>query len=340
MWRSASTFFIVAFMVVLEQLEHTDEILGYIHRQALARGLRVSEFFRDHDKLRTGHCSVTALKSALTRLNVSLTEDQLNTIVSRFGNSSSCQFGYRSFLEELARMHKSESASSKTDRERHVHNAPDRMKHEPHTWARGQVSAISLLQAQVYERRVDFWSFFRDFDPLRKGCVSESNLRCALTLLNFEVTEDEIGELVSSYGTAEPPKCIDYQSLCSDVECALQCPPMEKHPLELPPPNFDLKATKEVKKAVLNQVELASLREIESTIRRRVTQRDINLLGHFRSYDNHGRLVITGNQFARVLATLGFDIHSSEIELLCKKYCISGATSRFAYREFCDSKAS
>ena len=332
---SVSTFFIHAFMVVITSCE----IMESIHRQALVRGLRLSEYFRDHDKLRTGICSVSALKSVLTRLNLHLSTEQLGTIISTFGESTSFQFRYRSFLEELDRRFKSEVDTEADVAEKHIHSPVHAINNKAHVWTKGQVPVISLLQAQVYERRVDFREFFLDFDPLRKGSVSESNLRSILALLNFEVTEDEIAEILSSYGTCKPPKIIDYHALCLDVERALICPPMDHDPLSLPPPNFDLVATKEGKKAVLNQLDLDTIREIESTIRRRITQRGINLLGHFRSFDNHGRLVITGSQFGRVLATLGFNINPHEVELLCKKYCMSGSSSRFAYRKFCDSIA-
>ena len=313
------------------------DLLESIHQQIISKGLRLSEFFRDHDRLRSGKCSVSALKSVFTRLNLPLTEGEFEVITSAFGNSSPFEFNYRSFLDAVDRCfisdNKTHAIADEAQSARPVHASG----HKQHVWAKGQVPVISLLQAQVYERRVDFKDFFLDFDPLRKGSVSESNLRSVLALLNFEVTEDEITEIVSSYGTCKPPKIIDYNALCADVGRALTCPPMEKDPLGLPPPSFDLVATKEGKKAVLNPEELGHLGEIESTIRRHISQRGINLLGHFRSYDNHGRLVITGNQFGRVLSTLGFDINPHQIELLCKKYCISGSSSRFAYRDFCDS---
>lgn len=194
---------------------------------------------------------------------------------------------------------------------------------------------LTTLQAQVYEKRVGFRDFFHDFDPLRKGLITEGKLRCVLSLLNFEVTEEEISSIMALYGVGD--SCLDYRRLCSDVERALICPRLEDNPSGGPPPPFDLFAAKEGKKAVLDESEIKQLTEVESIIRRRTVQRGIYLLSHFRAYDKYNRLVITGNQFSRAMATLGFEISEQEVALLEKKYCIRGSSSRFAYRDFCFS---
>jgi hypothetical protein len=159
-----------------------------------------------------------------------------------------------------------------------------------------------------------------------------------MTLLNFEVTEPEIAEIVSKYGCpVASMKNIDYVRLCRDVESVLTCQPLECDPLGSPPPPFDLFAAKEGKKAILSDSEQRQILNIETMIQRRVDQRGLHLLLHFRSYDKYGRLVITGNQFSRVMTTLGFEIGQDEVDLLCKKYCIGGSHSRFGYRDFCDT---
>lgn len=314
----------------------TYQVVGRLHQATRMKRVRFSEFFRDHDKLRTGECSISALQSALTRLNLRLNDDDLRSLLTLYTNTTSGRFRYRKLVHDISTTEKGVVTMDEKS-VRNLHEGPTTQNHRQHTWTKGQVSALSLLQSQVYERRVDFRSFFLDFDPLRKGRVSESNLRCVLTLLNFEVTEEEISEIVSLYGTNEAPKNINYDRLCIDVELALSCPRLEGDPLGTPPPKFDLLATKEGKKAVLTSSEMSCIADIEETVRRRVSQRGLNLLGHFRAFDGHGRLVITGNQFGRVLATLGFDMHASDVDLLCKKYCMNGSNSRFAYREFCDS---
>lgn len=196
-------------------------------------------------------------------------------------------------------------------------------------------SLMIMLQAQVYEKRVGFRDFFHDFDPLRKGIVTEGKLRCVLSLLNLELTDAEISQIMTLYGVDE--QFLDHRRLCSDVESALVCPRLENNPSGGPPPPFDLFAAKQGKKAVLEESELKILNETESIIRRRTKHRGIYLLSHFRAYDKYNRLVITGNQFSRAMATLGFEISPKELDVLQKKYCIRGSPSRFAYRDFCSS---
>jgi Ca2+-binding EF-hand superfamily protein len=330
----SSNFFTIALMTN-NSTGHS--VTDAIYDIARIKQVRLSEFFRDHDKLRSGKCTLSALKSIISRLNVPLRPSQFDELATLYTDNESREFNYRAFLKVISEKEAlgNESNLCKFQYQLSEHSVPTTHSHQ--VWEKGRLPAISLLQAQVYEKRVDFREFFRDFDPLRKGRISESNLRCVLSLLNFEVTEDEILELVSLYGTCPLPKNIDCEKLCFDVESVLLCPSLDRNPLGLPPAQFDLIVAKEGKKAVLSATEIAALQEIECIVRRRVSQRGLNLLGHFRAYDNHGRLVITDNQFSRVLSTLGFQMTASELELLCKKYCINGSKSRFAYREFCDS---
>lgn len=56
------------------------------------------------------------------------------------------------------------------------------------------------LQAQVVMKRVRIEEFFRDFDKLRKGRVTVPQFRTVLSMLNFQLTEDEFDSLARKYG--------------------------------------------------------------------------------------------------------------------------------------------
>jgi Ca2+-binding EF-hand superfamily protein len=55
------------------------------------------------------------------------------------------------------------------------------------------------LQAMVVMKRVRIEEFFRDFDKLRKGKVTVTQFKTVLSMLNFNLTEDEFESLAKKY---------------------------------------------------------------------------------------------------------------------------------------------
>ena len=320
--------------------EKVHEIIGGICSRTYRRGLRLNEFFRDFDHLKHGDCPTSALNCIFTQLGLRLSKEDTETLVANYSLERGRRFNYRQFL--------SDCESSLGEMQPVVYQAPvtNRSAGKLETnrvaieFGDEQVlqalpNVLKSLQAQVYERRVDFRAFFFDFDHLRKGFIPSNKFRSILSLLNFHMTEDEIQVICKHY--RHTPDFLDYHRLCEDVEKDLICPPLEANPLGQPPPSFDLFAAKEGKKPSLTEPEQEIVLQAEERIRRKVHQRGMNLLPQLRSYDRYNRLVITDNQFRRALVSMGFEIPDSDLEVLLKKYCIHGSMSRFAYREFCSA---
>ncbi len=303
-------------------------VLTEIQEQVSRRRVRLGEFFRDFDQLRHGECNLSSLRSIFTQLRLTVSQEYLNVLIKSYPGSAHDKFNYRGFLKAASGGPGTEGCQRHECDATHVHNPRDEIPD-----LIDQSSVLTMLQAQVYERRVDFRDFFHDFDHLRKGLIPESKLRCVLSQLNFEVTEPEIASLKSIYGVEGGN--VNYMRLCDDVERALICPRLEHDPSGEPPPPFNLFAAKEGKKPTLSSAELQTSETVETMIRRAGSQRGITFLASFRAYDRYSRLVITGNQFRRTLKTLGIEISDSEFRVLLKKYCIHGSEFKFAYRDFC-----
>ena len=306
--------------------------------QELSRGrVRLSEFFRDFDPLRSGTCVPSALKCVLTQLNVRIPTSEVDALEQLYCCDSGTRLRYKALLKDV------ETLMAETQGRNDINDpgpnhipisSVEKARPRKH-WENGEISVIMMLQAQVYEKRVGFRDHFRDFDHLHKGYISEAKLRCVLTILNFQVTDEEIDEIVRLYGVGNNE--VDYRRLCDDVEKDLVCGRLEVDPSGMPPEPFDLFSAKEGKKAILSESDVDAIRGIERRIRARTTQQRINLLPHFRSFDHYNRLVITGNQFNRAMNTLGFGLDPKDLNLLQKRYCVHGSPARFAYRDFCAS---
>jgi Ca2+-binding EF-hand superfamily protein len=313
---------------------NTDQVWLSVCLQAEKRGLRLREFFHDFDRLKHGSCSQRALDCVFTQLGIEISAEQRGRLLAQYSEPPNSQFRYRDFLRDC----EAHLLLSKSDTQRHLEglNTVNKAKQKD-TWTEAEISkrqpdVILMLQAQVYEHKVNLRESFLDFDRLRKGFIPSSKLTCVLSLLNFHATPDDIRVLTEFYACGADG--INYRKLCDHVEKDLICGQLEKNPTGQPPPPFDLYAAKEGKKPSLSANELDSLTQIEEYIRRRCRQRGVNLLPELRSYDRYNRLVITSNQFSRAMTTSEFNLQESDLAILFKKYCIHGALSRFAYRDF------
>lgn len=78
-------------------------------------------------------------------------------------------------------------------------------------------SLVNRLRLEIARRRVRPKEFFTDFDPLRKGEVSEMQFRRAVSMMNFNLTEPELQELCDKYRSLAG---VSYAQFVSDMESA------------------------------------------------------------------------------------------------------------------------
>merc|ERR1719460_3253214 len=75
--------------------------------------------------------------------------------------------------------------------------------------------------------------------------------------------------------------------------------------------------------------------EIENGIRARVRERRLNLVSFFQDFDKSRRGHVSKGQFARVMATMGFELSELQVTGLCTRYCDLGNHTEFNYLDFC-----
>ena len=69
-------------------------------------------------------------------------------------------------------------------------------------------------------KRVRIEEFFRDFDKLRKGKVTIPQFKQVLSILNFNLTEQEFDSLADRYRTSDPEGTFNYFAFCKYINSA------------------------------------------------------------------------------------------------------------------------
>lgn len=79
-------------------------------------------------------------------------------------------------------------------------------------------------------KRVRVEEFFRDFDKLRKGKVTIPQFKQILSMLNFNLTEEEFNSLADKYRTADPEGTFNYFAFCNSINQAFTQKGIDKNP--------------------------------------------------------------------------------------------------------------
>jgi hypothetical protein len=86
------------------------------------------------------------------------------------------------------------------------------------------------LQHHVVMKRVRIEEFFYDFDKLRKGKVTKFQFASILSMLNFNLTQNEFDSLALKYKTADPEIMFDYVLFCANINTAFTTYGIQKVP--------------------------------------------------------------------------------------------------------------
>jgi Ca2+-binding EF-hand superfamily protein len=191
------------------------------------------------------------------------------------------------------------------------------------------------LQAQVVMKRVRIEEFFKDFDKLRKGKVTVTQFKTVLSMLNFNLTDDEFQSLATKYNT--PEGHFNYAQFTHVINSAFTQKGIDKDPNATVKPvtredtyaarRKYLETTQEEEQAILNYI---------AQYQTAVINRRIHLKPQFQDFDITKCGHVTKSQFLRVLVQLGIYAPESILALIVKRYMDKGNADEVNYVDFCN----
>lgn len=165
------------------------------------RNVRLEEFFPDADALRHGFVTANRFRAALTVLGINLSEDELESLARRFKSERNLNsVEYHAFYREV---HALVNAGS-----------PNRTQRQPTIENSG---ALEAIQREFKGRRLYGRPKFQDFDPLRKGKVTETQFFSVLTALGVRVNPGADANTIRR-AFQDGLGDMDYELFCSAVD--------------------------------------------------------------------------------------------------------------------------
>jgi len=171
------------------------QVMTKVMTHVFRNRLRLHEFLRDHDKLRTGRMHRTTFRRALDQATLALNESELSVLEDRFQSSSGAvdSVDWLRFVEEV------ESIFVQKNMEKEPMATPEQFIVTPEVSANtlseeeDSVAQAALLKivARVRERRMQLFPLFEDFDRVRNGTLSQNQFRRVLVSLEIGSGIDE-----------------------------------------------------------------------------------------------------------------------------------------------------
>lgn len=86
------------------------------------------------------------------------------------------------------------------------------------------------IRSVVVMKRMRIEEFFRDFDKLRKGRITRSELKRILSILNFQLDENEFDALCNKYKTNDAEVFFNYVDFTASINKAFTITGIDKKP--------------------------------------------------------------------------------------------------------------
>ncbi|VDL91916.1 unnamed protein product [Schistocephalus solidus] len=316
-------------MAVACPLRNFEECL---RNTANEKGVRVSEYFLDFDKLRSGKVTDNIFFRILTRnFGITLNEEQRDLLRGKYGVGD--KINWRKFVGEIDKtldpndLSVTPKQQLKRIRFQETECLPNNFAGVDETFR----PILSRINQHITYQGYSIRQCYKQFDNQNIGKVSESQFYRAFPGPK-DITEAELCAIAKHYSVPNDPGMVDYLRLEQDLWDLAQA---EQRAKEGYPPKPDAPDIHINTKAELL---VPSVHMVLERIGFAVHTRGIRVLDHFLDYDPLRHDEVSEHQFACVLnLALSEAAHLSrfDIQQLANFFRSSKNPDKIAYREFC-----
>lgn len=295
--------------------------------------IRVTEFFHDFDKLRSGYVTTPQFFRCLWQtLNIQLSPEDEQAMIASYDHKKNGTINYRRFCEDINLSFNPHDVVRQPSEQRT--EAPEFLgtTRTLHPLVRSSEEALVNLLKRMQQfyavHGINLRTTYEDFDKHHMGIVTESQF-----YRNFpgpkDVSEEEKKLLTEKYGDPSRPGVLNYLNLHHDILAVADFVEREA--------SVPTIAQSDIDHVPLLKTPDPPLNQIFDKLRVAVFKNGIRSLEFFRDHDKLRSGIITENQFICGLSLAAgkeAQLTRQEIQKIVQFYHIPDG--RVRYREFCD----
>lgn len=310
-----------------ESEEAVRETIAKLKSFVKHHGSDVKTWYVDFDKYNNGYVTTNQFRRAIPPNLLKADEEDL--LIHRYGEPVNGTVNYfklnTDVNRKVAKPNDVESQMTQKlsiDDERYDDLMPvgtEEILHRSiHTNKPSSEQVEEKVQKHVYKNRIRMIEFFRDYDRLNCGQVSEKQFLSILNLNQLPITQIEAGVLASKFLIGKDR--VDYRNFCSTIENVFTQENLLQNPLlevSLPSRSWLVQKSNE-----LSKDDEIRCRQIIKRFEDIIRQKRMLVTPFFKDFDkslgNMGR--ITRSHFSRLLSTMGLDITDSDLHIIFRKF--------------------
>jgi len=189
------------------------------------------------------------------------------------------------------------------------------------------------IQAEVVMKKLRIKEFFKDFDNLRKGTVTETQFRRILDMTNIPLNNTEFNALLTKY--KQPDGLVNYKEFVDNIDRVFTTPGIEKDPLyKVQGVDYNTTLAARRKFLELSPEEEQQLDELIHIYQQQIKNRRVLLKPTFQDFDKTQLGYVSRNQFLRILNQFDLFPNNEALNLLLKRYTDRGNLDEVNYYAF------
>ena len=195
---------------------------------------------------------------------------------------------------------------------------------------------IERLKKDIFRGRIRIREFFRDFDPLRSGVITEAKFRTAFAESRLAMSDPELKALAVHFADPTDPKRVRYEPFLDDIDSIFTTSNMESNPFST---TMDFTPTLVRESPLLTPEETAECEAVVARLAHLVKTRQIDIRPIFDDYSKNLNSTlaidqVTKIQFRNGLSQLKLEVSAEETAVLTKAF--AGASDGYVdYIAFC-----
>ncbi|XP_033106808.1 uncharacterized protein LOC117108769 [Anneissia japonica] len=318
-------------MPMREQPSLLTEIEDHIRTAVLSKRVRVSEFFKDYDRLRTGYVTRSRFLRCLDQsFGIILSPQDENCLLSKYDDNNDGMINYRTFANAIDQVFNPNAMDINPKNQTVV---PDEYlgtvrSVRPLSPASKHKTDIILQQLAPYYKYhgINIQTSFEDFDMHNIGLVTDSQFYRSFPRPPG-LDENDLRLLARRYLDPDKPSLCNYLNLHHDLEKIQE--KSEDHLFDAPPP-----ASYNIPR---ENVPSGTTQQLFSKIQVAVHKNGVRTTEFFKDHDKLRSGVITENQFVcGLMLCIGKEAYLTRGEVQHLVDIYKTKDGRVCYKDFCD----
>ncbi len=320
--------------IVRNSPDDVEDVLARVRQLCAQQRIRIGEFFRDFDKLRTGFITSAQFRIGLSMAKVVVSHPEFALLAAHFkAPKEGDHVCWREFCDAV------DAVFTKKHLERSV-DTPLNDANTATVYGRAAASAqeaatvadiVQRFQEVVRKHRLDAKSFFQDFDKHRHFKVSPKIFRQVLTTHGFPLSEAEVACVAKLYGcNSTSGNEIRYADFLKDCNVLV---------FDIYGPYTGAKSTYSAQ--FIDYSGDKALEQLMLKIKQIIKKDRIRLLEFFQDHDLLRKGVLPPTKFRSVLHSQKVQLTAEEYALLEKVHSVRDETNAplVNYVDFCEEVA-